>query len=266
MTFSKIIHQIWFQGCDKVTRSEFRENMRNWQLLNPEWKYNCMDDAGLRKACYEYSQDAGKIYDKFPLLHQKVDFGRYVVLFQQGGAYIDMDCYALRSFESNSFVRELLKKSENGHQIGLSVIRTNYVESMVWFKVPFAINNGIILCTRNNPFMKMFIDDITEKAKNNESVPDVDETTGPKQLNKFFHPLLVEFPQQFTLFPYTVFEPCTVAGECFIKNDTVGIHRFDLSWLSKNRKFLATSYGKCRDFVTGALLMLVIWYIISKLL
>src|ERR1044071_2099308 len=101
MTFPRIIHQIWFQGCDKV-KPLYKQNMRNWQLLNPEWHYKCHDENSLRTLCYKYSKDAGEAFDSFKFLHQKVDFGRYVLLFLIGGIYVDFDCYPLRSLDSSS--------------------------------------------------------------------------------------------------------------------------------------------------------------------
>ena len=51
MVFIKKIAIVWFQGEQNIPKSIFKENLRNWRLLNPDWQVDLVDESMLKKAC-----------------------------------------------------------------------------------------------------------------------------------------------------------------------------------------------------------------------
>ena len=108
MRFQKNIFQVWFQGCDKVENETFTQNMLNWKNMNKDWNYHCLSDEDLRKECAAFSKDCLDTYDSFDLMHLKIDFGRYVTLYNHGGIYTDVDTFVLRPLSSSANINEII--------------------------------------------------------------------------------------------------------------------------------------------------------------
>ena len=104
----KNIFQVWFQGEKNLSNKNFQQNVINWKVLNPEWNYHFVTDAELRTSCKSYSDKCLQTYDNFSVLHQKIDFGRYVLLYLHGGLYVDMDMYAFRSLDKNENISHIV--------------------------------------------------------------------------------------------------------------------------------------------------------------
>lgn len=266
--FSKNIFQVWFQGCDKITRPEYLQNIKNWKMLNPNWKYACLGDSELRQACATFSQECLNTYDYFDIMHLKIDFGRYVVLYLNGGIYADMDAYAMRSLDSSVHVQELIEKSKTGfHVLGLSMINMDVLESLVTVGYTHTINNAIMMATPRNPVLKDFIETIIAKAQVNNtyymSSIKVNVLTGPLHFNRYFKPLIEHPPDgnYIQVFDNQVFEPCKM-NNCNITKNTISIHEMELSWVSKNVKMAHDGYYAIKNYLPLLLIVPLIYIFI----
>ncbi len=246
MLFNKNIFQVWFQGIDNLTDLTFKQNVKNWKLLNPDWNYYCFNDSDLRKLCYIYSQQCGKAYDNAQYMHAKIDLGRFVCLYLKGGIMIDMDMYVLRSLNSLHNIDAFINTKE--HIIGVSKMNLNFIESFIYSGKSESYNNAVILSTVNNPLIKIWIDQMVDNILNikdpytNSSIY-ISMTTGPNLFNKIFTKQNILL-SKIIVYPNTIFEPCEPVGYCNIKKDSISIHKFELSWLPNELKILTQLYFK----------------------
>ena len=96
MTIPKIVHQIWLGGS--VPR-ELRELSRSFSRIMPDWEHRIWDDErGIELVRDEFPE----LFDIFMSLEgpvAKCDLLRYMILFEYGGMYADMDCECKRSLD-----------------------------------------------------------------------------------------------------------------------------------------------------------------------
>ena len=67
-------------------------------MLHPDWEYNFYDDDACRKAVEQYPPAFLPIYDSASVI-QKTDIFRIVVVYGEGGFYLDMDIECLRPLD-----------------------------------------------------------------------------------------------------------------------------------------------------------------------
>lgn len=267
--FPKNIYQVWFQGKNNITQPKFIENMKNWEVLNPDWKYACLNNNDLRNACKEFSENCLNVYDSMSIMHMKIDLGRYVYIYLYGGIYVDMDMYIIRGLKFSNDLNNIidLYENKNEHVIGLSCL---YNLSKVEKMINGIYNNAMMICTPKNPVMKNFIEFILERCSKYNSgflkEIDVNSTTGPKSFNTFFeNKVLTSNLSKIVKISSEIFEPCDISGKCNITDNTVSIHQFELSWLSDtNKKITKIYFSYIRHFVPF-IIILIISYIIFLL-
>jgi mannosyltransferase OCH1-like enzyme len=273
MTFNKNIFICWIQGEGHLNThpkaSLFNENIKNWQLLNPDWNVKLVSDIDLRNACKTFSKKCLALYDSFDLIHLKIDLGRYVLLYLYGGIYVDIDMYVLRSLQTSNKVQRLLDKaSTNIHLLGLSTLNLNLQESFIFIGRPNVINNAMMISTKNNPILFLAIQTIISKAKkysNINSYSKIQNSTGPVFINKFFSKF-IDYPLDnkkfhIELFPHYFFEPTPPYGLSDIQEKTIAIHKMELSWIPPHIKTSIKLYYTIKPFVFHIILSLLIIYL-----
>jgi mannosyltransferase OCH1-like enzyme len=278
MVFNKNIFQVWLQGSQNLTVSKFKINSENWKNLNSDWNYVFVDDAKIKEACGQYSSECLQAYNEFDLLHLKVDFGRFVLLYLYGGIYVDMDMYILRPLNYSKYVNEVIKDSEKGDILAVGNIYVNIFESLVYNGSINSINNAYMISTPRNPIIKDLIDTLISRWKNSkvkynsltDSTEKINLITGPQFINKFFRKY-IDDPSLYNvkLIPYFVFEPCDMSSNCYINDETISIHKFEMSWVSKNYKSLVLFYYNIKSylytFIFIILLLCIFMYIRKSL-
>ena len=273
--FIKRIGIVWFQGENNINKPQFIENVNNWRLLNPDWEIVILDDNTLRQICKNYSEDCLKVYDSFDIMHLKIDFGRYVALWETCSMYVDMDCYAFRSLDKSDIFNSFISKL-NTHEyiLGLSEINTNRMEKL--FVNNSTINNSVLISSLHNPIIKELIDHI---INNNLNYRDkrktglisseyilINETTGPYMFNRFFSRVnLKKYKERIYIhtFPFYVFEPGQNYQNFDIRDDTIALHKYEMSWLSPFMKTAVKHYYiTIRPyFLIFIIFVLIIWLV-----
>jgi hypothetical protein len=89
-----IQHHI-FQTCkDKKTLSvPLKENIEHIQEMNPDWEYSLFDDADIEEYIRSYYGDQMlELYHRIDSHYgaAKADFFRYLVIYREGGVYLDI--------------------------------------------------------------------------------------------------------------------------------------------------------------------------------
>jgi mannosyltransferase OCH1-like enzyme len=264
MIFPKNIFQVWYQGCNNIERNEFKINMKNWKDLNTDWRYYCVDDKFMEESCYQFSTECHKIYRNLKLMHLKIDLARYVILYLYGGVYVDMDAYILRPLNHSKTVQELINvyEQQNKHVVGLSKLNINMFESLIMSGDINSYNNSIMFSSPGNPALKRFIEFVLKNivANENSNLNNyfvVQNSTGPKVFNRFFGEPIRD--SELVIFDSNVFEPCDIGQNCSIDNNTIAIHMFERSWLSKYTILLIDIYYALKPTLLIAVIVLFIY-------
>ena len=247
--FPKNIFQIWIQGKENITNEYFKQNIHNWEILNPDWKYICADDKMMQKACSLFSNECLNAYLNAKAMHTKIDLGKIVLLYLYGGIAVDMDMYILRNLNSSKYVQQILNdyNKTNEHILGLSKVNISQFESLIYSGYPTMFNNAVFMVSPKNPLLKLWIEtiifNITRLEKENlNNTSYVSYTTGPVLFNSFIEKNKKKNLSKIVSFDSIVFEPCTIDKSCSIDTNTIAIHNFEMSWMNNTKKKLALFY------------------------
>ena len=98
MGIPKIIHQIWLQGKDQIPK-RFHPLQESWLKNHRNWKYMLWDDSSIKELLLSRFSWFLDTYCGYPHIHQKIDSGRYFILYEYGGFYADLDMKSIKSLD-----------------------------------------------------------------------------------------------------------------------------------------------------------------------
>ncbi len=223
MRAPKIIHQIWLQGWENVP-DKYRKNIDRLHTLNPDFTFKQWDEKSLQAECAKLGQEYLDKFNSFDLLMLKVEFGRYVVLYNYGGISVDTDMFSLKTIES-------LPDLDHDFIVSGSAFPANMV---------IKTNNALIITTKHNYILKDLIDTIvSSKHKRKDYLTKelyINSTTGPNA----FVSIIKKYPEAYIL-DHKYFEPClSVDLLCRTKEDSIMDHQHEMSWINPFFKVLFT--------------------------
>ena len=244
MTVPKVTHQIWFQGWDQLP-DKYHGDTEKLSFLNPEWNHMKWDEKTLRTECEKFSPEALAKFDGFTNMIQKIDFGRYVVLYNYGGVSVDCDVDCLRPLDKTPGIdkydfivsKNSLTKMEN------KVASYGLSRDLV------VVNNATLCCSKENQLMKQFIEFLIKNESWNEDLLlDTQLKTGPLALSVFFNKYLDDI----LVLDSDIFEPF---GN--VTKRTVINHRYDQSWTGYGT-LLITLYKFIKNNLILVLLLILV--------
>jgi hypothetical protein len=174
-----------------------------------------------------------------------------------------MDCYCLRSLDGSSIISDFIKQTRHKNVLGLSTVNINTFESYAFVGSHQTINNAIMFSTPKNPILKHLIETIIKNVKENyisirlngSHTSHIQTITGPYFLNQFIQKFInaknTNKLSYIKLFPHYIFEPAQPFGLCDIRDDTVAIHKFEMSWINEFTKNLYATYFNIKPFLLG---------------
>lgn len=246
------IHQIWIQG-EKYIPEKFKENIKINKEMNPEFNYKIWDEIdilNLIKNDPEYI----KTYYTLQYLHQKADFGRYIILDKIGGIYIDMDA------KTHKPLINLIKELSN-YDFIVSKVDTDLIESYIVCGNKYCINNGVIFSAPGSKMIK----EIINKVIDNPSCGSLDmklscihKTTGPTM---FSDTIFMKNNEKVKILNSEYLEPCK-QDICNITENTYIIHKHEATWIPDFIKKFMNNYIRYKNryyFVLLTLILLVLW-------
>ena len=283
---SKIIHQIWFQGEDKIP--EKLNNYKNeCKKINKDYQYYIWDDDMIRRLLKDNYPDYYKTYNAFPLMIQKIDFAKYVILYHYGGVYVDMDVRCLKNATT------LIKKFTGNDMIvsnsssGIPYKWCNIITKLLFdFVVEMDyVNNGIMLVKKNHHFLLYLCDEISKRLPNYSfniltRDPYVWVSTGPGIVTKCIMDYKKKHPLNLKIIDAKYLEPCdgnipssassaTTADLNDIKtpcdlSDSYFIHIHEKSWMGVANiyVYLHKLYNMIKEFILNAHMMRIIVIIV----
>ena len=231
-SFPKIIHQIWLQGINHIPK-EYKDNIKQNQQINPDWKYMLWDDIKIINLLRENKEWVNTYY-QLEYLHHKVDFARYVILNRFGGAYIDMDARIIKPL--NNIITHFKE-----YELIVSKVNSNMIENYFHCQHSICINNGIIISKPNNIVIRKLIDSIIKNPKCNflsTKITCIQSITGPA---KFTRIIFKNKNNKIKILDSEYLEPC-VLDVCNVTDNTHVIHKHAGSWYSSTLRQLVIVY------------------------
>lgn len=218
----RITHQIWLQGWDELPE-KFHENVRLLHSKNPEYTHMTWDEKSLRAECAKVGPEVAEKFDSFPHLVQKVDLGRYVVLYNYGGVSVDTDMKSLKSISSTPHL-DSADCMISGGAFPLSVIGHT--------------NNALIIVKPKNEFILDIITSVVETEADPTAYSSKElyiyATTGPRFMQKMFE----KHREKIVFLDNKFYEPCFSADPvCRPADDTIMDHQHEMSWIHPDFKW-----------------------------
>lgn len=229
----KIIHYCWLSN-DPVPEN-LQKYMSTWRQHLPDYEFIKWDFNRFPK---ESSKWVSEAFDNKKYAFA-ADYIRLYALYNYGGIYLDMDVEILKSFDEFLELDEMLCYEKDGNG---------------------AIEMAVIGFKKNSEFIKQCLKYYENRSFIKEDNT-FDTTTIPyivtkilldnyKVLDTKFISKAIEATQDgfIPVFPSDFFSPKSYNnGKIYLSNNTVAIHHFAGSWLSKKEriiKFLTRIFGK----------------------
>lgn len=157
MDIPKKIYQAWH---DKNPKPIFKKYIENVLQMNPEYEYELFGEEDM----YNFVRDnyGGIIFDCYKQLNiitAKVDFWRYLILYKNGGIYIDIDSTFLKPLD------ELVQ----GQMAVITREPNPPYEYVQW---------ALFFC-KNHPILEKTINNIVYNITNRVFTNNVSKMTGP---------------------------------------------------------------------------------------
>lgn len=215
-----VIHSIWYQGWDKIP-AKYQPYIQSVIDKNPGWTIMKWDENSLRDAIASLGDQYLAKWNSMNILHQRIDFGRYAILYLYGGVSVDTDVVALKGFDYTPWFDEkdlIVSKDSSGR----------------W------INNATIIASKGNPVIKALIDESTSACRwwEPEAVC-VLNTTGIT----FFNKVLNKHKSEIKVLDNEYLEPCSGSNpNCKPTDLSIIDHRHEKSWINPVYKTLESGF------------------------
>lgn len=153
----KVIHQIY---SDKNLSPELLENIKQLKLMNPNWSYKLHDDHDIESYIKLHYPNLLSTYHKINPIYgaAKADFFRYLLIYNEGGVYLDIKSSASKPFDEIIRNEDLYLLSHWKNELGEPYentgihhkINNQYGEFQQWH----------IVATKGHPFLKAVINNV----------------------------------------------------------------------------------------------------------
>lgn len=216
MSIPTITHQIWLQGWDQLPE-KYKSNVQGLHRLNPEFEHKQWDEKSLREECALLGKPYVEKFDSFPSFMNRVDFGRYVVLYRYGGFSIDTDMKPIKA------LRETPGLDKQQFMMSLSAFPAKLVGQ---------VNNALLIVSPKHPIMKEMIDMIvlSDKLPSDYSNQELytHYETGPELAGKLYK----KHKDKIFLLDNDFYEPCfSVDPICKPSKNSIMDHQHSMSWI-----------------------------------
>lgn len=256
MPAPKIINVIWLQGRENIP-DQYRSNLEQTAKLNPDWRIEVWDEARIRPMLRAIGQKYLDKYDSFKIMHQRVDFSRYAIIFSTGGLSMDVDAKAVRSFN------EIPGIGEKDFIVGYG--NMDAVGNLVHGNKERTINNSVIIARPYHPILKEVLDHIlTLDCRQGQSdFSCVIFTTGNS-----FNEVLRRHKGEICILDNSYFEACHVNDQaCEFPANSIIHHRHAQTWVPEGKRALAKAYYRVKEHraaIFTALAAIIILFMLSS--
>lgn len=178
MMIPRVIHTIWWQAEEPPIK--YQNNIRRIRALNTHWQVRRWKDEELLEECSKLGSIYCSCYQQYKLMHQKIDFGRFVILLLHGGISVDVDVTALKSFDDTPHL------DKYPFMMCRSSVNCLALRCLSLGHLTHAYNNSLIVCTPNSPHVRGILDVMVQVAMYESSLTfyTIQWTTGPFMFTK----------------------------------------------------------------------------------
>jgi mannosyltransferase OCH1-like enzyme len=182
MTIPKIIHQIWFNFKNKPYGNKLPYKYQKYQKtlidMNKDFKYILWDEKSAKKLIKEKYKWCYKIFKSFKYPVKKVDYFKYILMYEYGGIYLDMDIKSIKSIN-------LDKINKTNKKVILCKHQKIFMMNMM-----LKIQNCVLMSEQKNEFWLFLLQNINKWEKTYisylHSVLDILVHTGPGMLTNTY--------------------------------------------------------------------------------
>lgn len=193
----RLIHQTW---RDADLPAPFAQLAAKWRQHHPKWRWRLWTDLENRAFVADHFPAMLALYDSYPHPIQRVDMVRYLILYVEGGLFVDLDIEPLRPLDSLvasecSFGAE---PAENCAVHGMKLI----------------LSNAFMAVRSGHPFLRLIIESLPE-ANRLAHLGGLDrnrmvlETTGPFHLTRCYQSY--SGPDPITILPSELLYPLGIS-------------------------------------------------------
>ncbi|AWK15522.1 glycosyltransferase (plasmid) [Candidatus Fukatsuia symbiotica] len=224
MSIPRMLHQIWYQGSDKVP-AKYCRYRASWQRYHPDWECRLWDAPALRKHIAQHLPQFLPIYDAFPYDIQRMDSARYCLLAALGGVYADMDIECLRPIDELLAGRELILSETQGYN---NAFIGSAPDHTLWTKVFSYLHESITSSA----------DDVPTGLRDTMPIQ-IAVTVGPR-----FFTMCVKHSGVLELVgtlccPGYYFEADAMSSRTVEDRPPYGRHNMDLNWMPSSSRLLS---------------------------
>jgi mannosyltransferase OCH1-like enzyme len=252
------IHQIWYQGEDKIPE-KYKKYRKSIKDLHPNTTIITWDEKSITDLISTFYPDYYHWFNSLPLMIQKIDVAKCLILYIWGGVYVDMDIEAIKP------LNELYEKDKIvvGEQ-GVNYIENLFLQLFLKLSRPL-LNNGIIFSPPKHPFWEFYIpfliDTINIKPYILEKMINelyVIVTSGPANLTAG----ITYYPNQeeIKIIEPKYLEPTLKSTNTDKFSDSYIIHHHTLTWCSSAFRY------SLNNFTNSSLLAIILLILIVILL
>lgn len=140
-----ILHQTY---KDTNIPKYYAEFVSTFVKHNPKWSYYFWTDEAARHLIQERHPNLLPTWESYKEEINRADALRYVVLYEFGGIYVDLDFENFRPLDRVTYKYACIFPTEP------------FEQSAFRFQTPFLINNAIMMCRPKHPFLKQILDNL----------------------------------------------------------------------------------------------------------
>ncbi|NBI50344.1 MULTISPECIES: glycosyltransferase family 32 protein [Burkholderia] len=219
-----ILHQIWYQGEDRLPR-RYQHYRGSWRQHHPGWTLRVWDAPAMRAHIARHQPWFLSRYDGFEHDIQRIDAARYCLLDTLGGVYADMDIECVRPLDELLEGRSLVLCGIGQYNNALIGSAPGHA---LWRTVHEALRAGALAR----------LDDIPPRLRGSVSMM-VAASTGPR-----FFSTCVEASETAALpstrcCPAHFFEPKVATASDAFAAGAYGRHAMDLNWQSPFERLIS---------------------------
>jgi mannosyltransferase OCH1-like enzyme len=219
----KITHQIWLQGWDQVP-SLFHKNIELLSEKNPDYVHMKWDETSLREECRKIDPVIAARFDAYKHFIQKVDFGRYVVLYNYGGVSVDTDMKSIGAIDSTPGITTS----------DFIISESSFPLNMVGY-----INNALLMVKKQHIILRTMLFKMSRSFQPESEYLTkelyISHTTGPD----FIKQIVNSHKDEIRVINYSYYEPCfSIDPVCIPRATTIMDHRHEMSWMNIYVKYM----------------------------
>lgn len=133
----RTIHQVWLGYTGAEPPPHFGRAAVTWQTMNPGWEYRRWSGADVEALIASTRPDLLAYYRDLPYWVQKADAARYLILYEHGGVYADLDIVCLKSFDAFVDAEAVLAPTK-----------------------PLGVSNDLMMASARHPLFGMLVDEL----------------------------------------------------------------------------------------------------------